>query len=365
MERRLARPTLEGTEVSAVIHTILVPLDGSHEAEAALCHAGLLATRLDARVLLVRPLHVRGLPDEDVEAKRLCQTAEARAQLHHATLLLRAGYPSLDIGVAVPLGPSPDAVLDEIRTASADLVVCATHFHGDPSHTCIGRIQEGIVERSDVPVILVPPRAHARNACAAGKPWRIVAPLDGSPAAEAILPLAVQLGVKLNARITIVHVLKRDAQLDGSQDAAHWTVPWTETRFEHHVRRELTWITAVAYCRRIVAWIERHGVKADLEIRTGNIVEEIALAAMDRADLVAMCVAEGTSWRTGALPREIVRAVARGGTPVFLARSHRTEPGVVHEVDCPMIHAGPAPEERTGEQRPLGTGPLLALHAKG
>jgi nucleotide-binding universal stress UspA family protein len=365
---RLTGPTLEGNEVSAVIRTILVPLDGSPEAEAALLHAGSLATRLEARVLLVRPLHVRGLPSEDIEAKRLCQTATARAELHHATLLLRTQFPTLDIGVAVPLGPSPDSILDEVRAASADLVVCAMRFGGDPAHVCIGRIQEGLSERSEVPVILVPPRARMWDELAAtGRPWRVVAPLDGSPAAEAVLPLVVQLGVRLNARVTILHVLKHDAVLDDPREVTQWTAPWTKTRYEHHVQRRLTWVTAAAYCRRIVAWIERHGVRADLEIRTGNVVEEVALAAMDRADLVAMSFAEGTSWKAGALPREIVRAVARGGTPVLLARSHRAEPGVLHEMDWPNARAGTTPEEHANHQAPVGTGTgsLPAMYVKG
>jgi hypothetical protein len=96
----------------------------------------------------------------------------------------------------------------------------------------------------------------------------------------------------------ILHALKCDEPLDSA--SVLWPPPWTQSLYERHIQRRLTWLTASAYCRRIVAWIERHGVRADLEIRTEHIVEEIGLASLDRAYLVAMSFSEAASWKPGA-----------------------------------------------------------------
>ena len=137
--------------------TVLVPLDGSDLAEAALESAGLLAEGLGARLHLLQvvqpptyPLYGDGyvyIPFDD-EAER----ANARQYLEEQAEKLTGRGIGASIEVAVG---APDIVI--ARTAAeqqADVIAMATHGRGGLARLVLGSVATGTLRRAHVPLLL-------------------------------------------------------------------------------------------------------------------------------------------------------------------------------------------------------------------
>ncbi|HEX5504385.1 MAG TPA: universal stress protein [Thermomicrobiales bacterium] len=146
---------------------IVVPLDGSALAEAALPLATRLAGALGGELLLVRavpppgpaltPDGLRALVagDEEVAA----ETAEARAYL--AAVAGRLAARDYAVGREVRLG-APAVVIDAVcRERGAALVVLATHGRTGLDRLLLGSVAEAVVRHGSAPVVLVRPARHA------------------------------------------------------------------------------------------------------------------------------------------------------------------------------------------------------------
>ena len=140
--------------------TVLVPLDGSDLAEAALESAGLLAEGLGARLHLLQvvqpptyPLYGDGyvyIPFDD-EAER----ANARQYLEEQAEKLTGRGIGASIEVAVG---APDIVI--ARTAAeqqADVIAMATHGRGGLARLVLGSVATGTLRRAHVPLLLSRP----------------------------------------------------------------------------------------------------------------------------------------------------------------------------------------------------------------
>ena len=140
----------------SIPHTIVLPLDGSACAEAALPHATGLAVRFGARLLLVRVLPPRVPPWQDPQGTRCTAAVQARAYLGGVAARVRAAFPELSVGVALPSGPAADTILDEAALEHADLIVMAAHGGDQPALYHLGRIAQTVLRQTEVPVLVVP-----------------------------------------------------------------------------------------------------------------------------------------------------------------------------------------------------------------
>jgi nucleotide-binding universal stress UspA family protein len=338
--------------------TILLPLDGSPDAEAALQPGAEIAWRLGARLLLTQALDARARPavrfptdpaadhtSPAAEAHELlsCRTARVRSYLQACAARVHARFPMLRVGASVPVGPLPEAIIDEAQLERADIVVCAMRLGNDPAGTGyalpdrqagVGRAAEALARRAGIPVLLVPPTAPVvGDRRSSNRPPRILAPLSGSPAAEAVLPFVVQIAGRLDARVTVLHVIAAHEHPGGA--AA------TGTR-----GRYLTWTTAAGYCQEVAAWLEQHGVPAQVELRAGTPVEEIAIAALSGADMVALGLEDAPAWSEPYRWRQTVHAVGRCGVPVLLFYSRRASS---------ILAPAPAPDSTASTAGTVGT----------
>lgn len=136
---------------------ILVPLDRSFGAEAALPVAGDLAK---ANGSVIRLLHVapspaaivaegRVLAYADQEADRLQN--EAQDYLREAANRL-SGSP---VEFAVRFGEPAEEIIEEARETGADLIAMATHGRTGVARLLLGSIAEAVLRRSEIPVVLV------------------------------------------------------------------------------------------------------------------------------------------------------------------------------------------------------------------
>ena len=140
----------------------------------------------------------------------------------------------------------------------------------------------------------------------------LIVPLDGSALAEAILPLVAQLARKMQARVTLLHVLEAN--------------PPQEIHGERHLTSEAE---AVAYLEQV----KEKYFPAPIEVRahvheTG--VRDVAQSVVAHAsefdnDLIAICT-HGRSGLPGFLFGSIAQQVLNlGRTPVLVLYPHKLE----------------------------------------
>jgi nucleotide-binding universal stress UspA family protein len=147
---------------------ILVPLDGSAFAEAALPAALEIVGAAGELVLCsvaAAPDHVerdqqgrvRAYLDQQEEAVR----REALDYLHQVEAQLKQQRPDLQVTLDVRIGdPAPGIAMAEIALA-ADLVVMATHGRTGIRRAVLGSVAGAVLTTGSVPVLLVSPAASA------------------------------------------------------------------------------------------------------------------------------------------------------------------------------------------------------------
>jgi nucleotide-binding universal stress UspA family protein len=185
--------------------TILVPLDGSPIAERALPHATALARATGARLALIRAAQEHTVLGLNGPMARVSAMEEAESYLATVAARLRGEGFSVDTGVFH--GGATEAIPAEAEIREANLIVMATHGWGGLGRLHYGNVAETILRRTTVPILLV--RAWARESRHdpfVGQP-RVLVPLDGSPFAEAALPVAAQLSRALGGELVLLHAV--------------------------------------------------------------------------------------------------------------------------------------------------------------
>jgi nucleotide-binding universal stress UspA family protein len=176
------------TATAAAIR-ILVPLDGSPEARAALPYAAALATPGTEIVLLTV---TRSSGDADA----------ARADLETAAQRLRVAERMVRTEVAV--GNPARCIVDMAADLRPEMIVMASHGRGALGRLIYGSVADQVGRESPVPVMVVRARPLAPGPVGI---TRLVAPLDGSPRAEAALPVATAISRRLGTPIALLRVV--------------------------------------------------------------------------------------------------------------------------------------------------------------
>jgi nucleotide-binding universal stress UspA family protein len=147
----------------------------------------------------------------------------------------------------------------------------------------------------------------------------LIVPLDGSTLAEAILPLVVQLALKMQARVTLLHVIEAN--------------PPQEIHGDRHLS---TATEAVTYLEQV----KEKFFPASIEVRAHvheTEVRDVAKSIVAHAtefdnDLIAICT-HGSSGLTGFLFGSIAQQVLNlGRTPVLVLHPHKLKKK--EEFDC-------------------------------
>jgi nucleotide-binding universal stress UspA family protein len=170
-------------ETGLPVTWLVVPLDGSPLAERGVGPARLLAERLGARVHLVS---VSSSPEE------------ADSRRTELSALAAANHLSWEVVPADHRADAIEATRDRLNPA---LVCMATHGRGR-SAALVGSVATAVLRHSDVPVLLVGPRA----ALGGTTPKRLVVCVDGSSESEGLVAVAAAWGSALGLAISLVTV---------------------------------------------------------------------------------------------------------------------------------------------------------------
>ena len=281
--------------MTTLFPSILVPLDGSHIAAQSLGCATWLASRLSAR------LHILSVTSQEIPARE--ELARLKVPEEHwplVTLHQAPSYPAQAILAAV----TRHDVRLVVMTSRGETAETAAVVEPAPARV-IGNVTRAIIERSAVPVLLLPP--NYREAL----PWqRVLVPVSGETQADEALGLAVRLANALDLEVHVAHVTDSDPANESLSararyaDALHHEYPG---QLEEFVSRALPQC-APEECRRIV----------DIALCHGDVVAEL-LKVIERKQISVIVVGWHGRFLTGRarVLTQLIQAIAN---PVLLVQ---------------------------------------------
>jgi len=267
--------------------TVLVPLDGSVHATAALPVARALAELEGAT------LHVVHVAEPVLSPHELLRAAGLAPDELRGLVIDQA------------VGPPAASIVRLAREGqSALIVMCPLTKATEPPRE-LGSVAAAVVREAPCPVVLVPPGRGRR-------PWalrRIAVPQDGTPATAAAIEPAIELARRSGAALDILHVAQPGAP--GPAAPGTFTVPQYLDQPQHEwpvwAREFLDRTRALCHCPP--------SVQTRLFLRAGEPAAEIVrFAAEQQSDLIVL------AWH-GSLAAE--RAA--------------TLKGVIRDAQCPLF----------------------------
>ncbi len=137
------------------VQTVLVPLDGSAVAEAALPMAEeVLRDNPDATLVLMRATSVMALPVIDPVEAEVAAVREAEAYLEKVAARMReAGI--RQVVTSVWCGSPATSIVEAARARKADLIVMCTHGRSGIGRLVLGSVAESVVRGTSTPILLV------------------------------------------------------------------------------------------------------------------------------------------------------------------------------------------------------------------
>jgi nucleotide-binding universal stress UspA family protein len=175
---------------------LLVPLDGSDHAEAALPWAAHLARTRDWQLQLVQAARLPTPPSAGMLGEEMSPglyqeilSAETEGATEYLTgVRQRLLGDVADVETHVRVGAPDEVILDLADELGAAAIVMASHVHSGLMRVLLGSVTERIVHHATIPVLVV--RAAPDKPAPVPALDRVLVPLDGSPFAERALDIA-------------------------------------------------------------------------------------------------------------------------------------------------------------------------------
>lgn len=139
---------------------ILVPLDGSPLAEAALPHAKTIAKTGDAEIILLRvPMMpaTEFFAREPMIAVKIREEEQAEAIQYINAKVDELKKEHLKATAVTQDGPVPDTILSIAEDTQADIIVMSTHGRTGLQRWLMGSVADRVVHHAHIPVMLIHP----------------------------------------------------------------------------------------------------------------------------------------------------------------------------------------------------------------
>ena len=277
-----------------MFQSLLVPLDGSSESEAALPVACTLAEACGGSIALLQvPVH----------ATARCQAAAA--YLESVAQRIRRSF-ELSVETVVRPGEAAREILAEAVARNTNLLVMCTHHTRPRSILALTSAGLWVLGHSPVPVVLVTPDAQPTH-----RLHSLCVPVDGSPGASIALAIAAALAQTTGAAITLIQVVV-PAPLTVQSLPIGTIDPTWEAEAINAARQ---------YGEHMAQLLRESGLEAHSQVGSGDTPGQIALCADSvDADLIVMST-HTTHWPGDASASSIAEAVLRKARrPVLMVR---------------------------------------------
>jgi nucleotide-binding universal stress UspA family protein len=286
---------------------ILVPLDGSRFAEAALPVARWFADRFGSQVTLLHVIEHK--PPSQVHGERhLTQPDEA------------ATY--LDATAASAFGPG-QAVAAHVHTIStarvahtiaehrhelaADLIVMCGHGRSGLRDLLFGSIAQRVSTLGKIPVLFV--RARAVHAPTPFRCDKLLVPTDGEPYHEKALSSARGIASVTGAQILLLSVVPTWSKLRGRSRTSARMMPGTTL-----AALEIAAESLREHLGELASELRQEGLDATAEVHRGDPATSIVETAGEtRADLIVMAthgkIGASAFWEGSVTPKVLADTV--------------------------------------------------------
>jgi nucleotide-binding universal stress UspA family protein len=261
---------------------VIVPLDGSALAEAAVPPAVLLARRLGGQVTLFHVIE-KSAP-ESVHGERHLRSAE-EAQRYLGDVRQAQIPEAIEVNIHVHTDPADDvaqSIVEHAAELGNDLISMCTHGRGGLKDWIYGRIPAKILAAGSEPVLLVQPASDPlvrRFGC-----QHLLVPLDGDPAHEAGLQIGLELAKSCGASVDLLTVVHTRGELPGPRGASAQLMPRAAS-----VLLELTVENAKDYLEAHVSDLRGRGIAASFRVMRGDPAQAIIQEAEESGiDLIVM-----------------------------------------------------------------------------
>ncbi len=258
---------------------LIVPLDGSHSAEAALPLASAIAARLGASVTLLHLLERE--PPRTIHGEPHLHTAET-AERYLAGLAASRFPGGLTVRFHVDTGQVVNVargIAEHGSELNADMLVMCVHGRRGVGEALFGSLAQKSLALGRVPVLMVRPAWKGPFACRS-----ILVPLDGKPSHVPALDSAAELARAFDARMDLLTVVPTFGSLRGGSWAASRLLPGTAARV-----LDLSESQARDYLAARAAEMNAAGLAAATRVLRGDPARRILKSARSlRSDLVVM-----------------------------------------------------------------------------
>ncbi|MFN8474019.1 MAG: universal stress protein [Anaerolineae bacterium] len=145
-------------------HVVLVPVDGTAFAEAALPHAVALAQAMDGVVRLLRVIVPSGLvspryADEPDLVMEMVKQDQSEAQHYLETTGEALRVQGVPVEVSLRVGSAAPSILDESKMPGVELIVMTTHARTGWDRVRYGSVAQDVLRRGETPILFVRPAA--------------------------------------------------------------------------------------------------------------------------------------------------------------------------------------------------------------
>jgi len=268
---------------------ILVPIDGSPMAEAALPAAAFWAEKFHARVTLMHVIE-KNAPDAVHGQPHLQHPRDAEQYLRG--LAARAFAPRCQVDCHVHTNETDDVAGSIVAHAvelEHDLVIMCSHGRGAALHMFLGSIAQSVIARGSLPVLITHPDEQGNPPAFSCR--HILVPMDNDPEHAQALPVSKDLARVSGATLHLAAVIEQLTTLSGDKAVAKRLLPGTTSRL-----LELAQQDAERYFEDLEQALRKEGFEASTHVLRGNpasvIVEAAAAAPID---LIVL----GTHGKTG------------------------------------------------------------------
>ncbi|RIL04813.1 MAG: hypothetical protein DCC71_12775 [Proteobacteria bacterium] len=289
--------------------TILVPIDFSEHADAALDRALAIARAGGGRVHLLHAYEIPlgTIPPYGVEIPEAVLTGVRDAA---ARRLEKAAHKAEGAGVPCEAhlvhAPAASAIVESARALGVDLVVMGTRGLTGLKHVLLGSVAERTVRTAPCPVLTVKPDGPASAGFA-----KILVPADFSTHAERALALAIELAQESAGEIHLLHAYELPASVTMAYGIAIPQTVWDGVQE-----------AGAARLAELAKRVEKAGVRVVSHLMTAPAADAIAdAAAAHRVDLVVIATRGLTGLKHVVLGSVAERTLRIAPCPVLTVRS--------------------------------------------
>jgi nucleotide-binding universal stress UspA family protein len=312
------------------IKKILVPLDGSENAEKIMGWVAGIARPVRAEIVLttvIAPTKVelpettagRGQPfpgprDEvqhvPASGAKALVPAMQQADEYLAKVANRLRFSGVESTFKSLPGDPAEAIIQHARQTNVDMIAMATHRGSAIARGVLGSVTDRVIRGSDVPVLAVHPASLNAFTGATGQPEVVVVPMDGSERSESAVGTALDIASACSSEVVFLRVVRNPYDGVTAMDAASYSPDYDISGQRHE---------AEEYLERFVSYAKERGLNARHMVLVGAPASKILDKAkvLSRPLIVMSTRGAGGAkrWMTGSVTDKVVRS---SGLPVLV-----------------------------------------------